>query len=445
MTITEAFLELEHATPVEALSAHAAITAVIAGYPLLEAVRTCRVQTAGNDGGMPGATGYGRAPFNELGHSAQRWTDRDRDIVTPANDLLYTNAWIDLRRGPVVIEVPAQTGRYFVLELLDVYTNNFHNIGTRNSPREGSRFALMPPGDDSAPPAGCIAIACPSALVWLLGRVLVDDEADLPAARAFQAGFSLDTTFARAPALASPRSIAQWREGGDPALDFFANLLRAVQDFPPPSSQRGVFALLTSLHLQCADDGKLANLRPGVAQGLRQGHAAAMRLIEAHTRSPSKAAWRYSTRLGRYGDDLMLRAATAFKGLGALAADEAIYASVDYDHDGVALHGGHCYRLHFEDGGQLPADAFWSITLYDGDRYLASTSLGRHALGNRSPLVRNADGCLTLFISHQCPPGPEQNWLPAPDAPFYLVLRLYHPQQRLFDGQYRFPDVERVA
>lgn len=441
MTTSEAFLELDHATPVEALSAHAAITAVIAGYPLLESVRTCRVQTAGSEGATQGATGYGRAPFNVLGHSAERWTDRDRDIVTPANDLLYTNAWIDLRRGPVVIDVPAQTGRYFVLELLDVYTNNFHNIGTRNSPREGGRFALMPPGDDSPPPAGCIAIACPSALVWLLGRVLVDDEADLPAARAFQADFRLNAT----PAPAMPRSIAQWSEGGDTALDFFANLLRAVQDFPPPASQRGVFALLTSLHLQSTDDGRLTNLRPGVAEGLRQGYAAAMQLIEACTRSPSKAAWRYSTRLGRYGDDLMLRAATAFKGLGALAGDEAIYASVDYDHDGAALHGQHCYRLHFEDGGQLPADAFWSITLYGSDRYLAATALGRHALGNRSPLARNADGSLTLYVSHQRPPGPGENWLPAPDAPFYLILRLYHPQQKLFDGKYRFPDVERVA
>jgi hypothetical protein len=297
----------------------------------------------------------------------------------------------------------------------------------------------MGPGETAPVPAGCIPIACPSALVWLLGRVLVDDQADLPAARAFQAGFGLAAT----PTPDAPASIAQWQEGGDAALDFFANLLRALRDFPPRASQRGVFALLDSVHLRLGPDGRLGDLRPGVAEGLRQGHAAALQLIEAFTRSPSKAAWRYSTRLGDYGDDLMLRAATAWKGLGALAGDEAIYASADYDRDGLALHGAHGYSLHFEDGGCLPADAFWSITLYGADRYLAANALGRHALGNRSPLVREADGSLRLFISHRPPPGPEANWLPAPDAPFYLILRLYHPQQRLLDGQYHFPQIDR--
>jgi hypothetical protein len=442
MTTSAPFLTLEHTTPASALAAHAAITAVIAGYPLLETLRTCHVQTATGTPMANTATGYGRAPFNVLGHSAERWTDRDRDIVTPANDLLYTNAWLDLRQGPVVIHVPPQTGRYFVLELLDVYTNNFHNIGPRNSPADGGRFALIgPDGNLNDAPPGCTPVACPSALVWLLGRVLVDNDSDLLAARVFQRGFRVEA----APTTAPPASVAHWQEGGDPALDFFTNLLRAVRDFPPPDSQRGVFALLASVHVKQDSRGQLGDLRPGVTEGLRQGHAAAMTLIEAHTRSPSKAAWRYSTRLGRYGDDFMLRAATAYKGLGALAADEAIYASADFDHEGQPLHGEHCYSLHFEDGGQLPADAFWSITLYGADRYLAPNALGRHALGNRSPLVRAPDGSLRLHVSRRPPPGPQQNWLPAPDGPFYLILRLYHPQERLLSGQYRFPDLERLT
>src|SRR5262245_5791476 len=128
MNKPDPFLAISHPDPQSAWITHVAVPAMVAGYAMLEAVRTCRLQTA------PGAAAYGRAPFNTIGHSAQRWTDRDRDIVTPANDLLYSNAWIDLRRGPVLINVPAQTGRYFVLELMDIYTNNFHNIGTRNVP-----------------------------------------------------------------------------------------------------------------------------------------------------------------------------------------------------------------------------------------------------------------------------------------------------------------------
>jgi hypothetical protein len=435
MTQTFPFLRAEFASPQSAWTAHAAVPAVVAGYPLLESIRTCHVQTT------PGQLAYGRAPFNRFGHSRERWTDRDRDIVTPANDLLYSNAWIDLRQGPIVITVPPQTGRYFVLELLDAYTNNFHNIGTRNTPREGGRFALVGPDQDFAPPAGMALVRCPTALVWVLGRVLVNGDADVVAARGFQAGFAIDGPAATEP----PACVGLWQSGGEPALDFFANLARALHDFAPPASQRGVFELLRGAHVKLAPDSALGDLRPATLEGLRQAHASAMQMIEGASRAASRAPWRFSTRLGRYGDDLMLRATTAWKGLGALAGDEAIYATTDYDDQGEPLDGTRLYRLHFEDGGKVPAEAFWSITLYGEDRYLAPSVIGRHALGNRSPLKRNADGSLTLHVSQQRPPGPEENWLPAPQGCFYLILRLYHPQPSFLNGSYRLPPMERVA
>src|SRR4051812_23628771 len=206
--MSNAFLRSEFTSPQAAWIAHCAVPAVVAGYPLLESVRTCHVQTT------PGAAAYGRAPFNHFGHSAERWTDRDRDIVTPANDLLYSNAWIDLRQGPVIITVPPQTGRYFVLELLDVYTNNFHNIGTRAP--AGERFALIGPGKDADAPAGTMPIHCPTALVWVLGRVLVEGDEDLQSARDFQSGFNIDGS----PTATPPDSVAQWQSGGEPVLDF---------------------------------------------------------------------------------------------------------------------------------------------------------------------------------------------------------------------------------
>jgi len=429
------FLHTEFTSPQSAWAAHVAVPAVVAGYPLLEAVRTCHIQT------MPGAPAYGRAPLNTFGHSAERWTDRHRDVVTPANDLLYSNAWADLRQGPVFITVPAQTGRYFVIELLDAYTNNFHNIGTRNVPAAGGRFALVGPQTDaSALPAGVQAVHCPTSLVWVIGRVLVDDDADVAAARAFQHGLILEGPTTTAP----PSSVARWQQGNDPALDFFANLARALHDFPPPPSQRGVFDLLRAAHIALTANGLPDNLRPATLEGLRTAYDVGMRTIEATTRAASKAAWRYSTRLGRYGDDIMLRAATAWKGLGALSGDEAIYAMTDYDDQGELLDGVRLYQLHFDDGGRIPADAFWSITLYGEDRYLAPNPIRRYALGNRSPLAHNADGSLTLYVSHEQPPGPQSNWLPAPPSGFYLVLRIYHPQQAFLDGSYRLPHLERV-
>jgi len=408
-----------------------AVPAVVAGYPLLEALRTCRRQA------MSAAPGHGRAPFNRIAHSNRTWTDRDRDFNTPTVDLVYSNAWIDLSSGPVVLDVPARR-RFFVVELLDAWTNNFLNLGTRNVPAEGARYALLAPGvPDSEAPAGTLPVRCPTALVWLLGRVIVDGEADLPAARAVQAGFVLQGS-----AVAEPlASLARWQDTGDAALDFFANLTRALHDFAPLPGQGAPFELLAAAHIKLPASGDLARLRGATLEGLRLAHREGLDLIEGHTYPASKRPWRFSTVLGRFGDDYMLRAATAWKGIGALAADEAIYAAADYDQHGELLDA---YRIRFEDGGALPADAFGSITLYGQDRFLAANPLGRHALGSRSGMVLEADGSLVLHVGQRRAEVPQANWLPAPDAPFYLVLRIYHPQQRLLEGKYNFPAVERV-
>jgi len=381
--------------------------------------------------------GHGRAPFNSIAHSTQLWTHRDRDFVTPTNDLLYSNAWADLRHGPVTLDIPAAT-RFFVIELLDVYTNNFLNLGTRNVPAAGARYTLVGPGGKANGPN---VIRCPSSLVWLLGRVLVNDEADLPAALAMQSGIRL-----AGPKIDMPsRSLTTWQDSGLAAISFFANLSRALADFPPPDSQRAPFDLLAAAHIHLSPDGSLPPLRRTTVEGLQNAYAAGMAMIDGHTRSASRAPWRYSNRLGRFGNDYMLRAATALKGIAALSADEAIYATADYDQQGEPLHGSHMYRIRFVDGGDLPADAFWSISLYGEDRFFVDNPLGRHALGSRSKLGQDADGALTIYVSHREPPGPSANWLPAPDAPFYLILRLYHPQKRLLRGSYQFPAVERQA
>jgi hypothetical protein len=377
----------------------AALPAVIAGYPLLEALQTCRRQA------MPGEAGHGRAPFNTVAHSTRQWTHSDHDFNTPTVDLLYSNAWLDLRHGPVVLEIPARS-RFFVVELLDVYTNNFQNLGTRNVPAKGARYALLGPDAAQAlAPAGTIPIRCPSSLAWLLGRVIADGEADLPAARAVQAGFRLHG----APVQSPFASLTQWQDTGDAALDFFSNLARAFNDFSPPPSQRAPLELLAAANIALPPDGVLTGLRSAAIEGLRGAYREGMALIEGHAHTASRAPWRFSTRLGRFGNDYMLRAATAWKGIGALAADEAIYAPADYDQHGEPLHGRNAYRIRLEDGGDLPVDAFWSITVYGEDRFLAANPLGRHALGSRSGLERDTDGALTIHVGHRQPAAPASN------------------------------------
>ncbi len=421
--------------PQQALTAAAALPLVIYGYPLIETLRTCRVQTS-----VAAATGYGRAPVNVLSASTRQWTHEDRDIVTPANDLLYFCGWIDLTDGPVTLHVPPlhDPERYYVVELLDAHTNNFENLGPRNVPAHGATVQLVGPGQQAGSER---AVACPTSLVWLIGRVLVQGEQDLPAAHAFEQGFRLD-----APAIGrQPQSVRLWRDTGDAALDFFHNLFQALREFPPSPEERGLLTLLRRLGIRLEDEVEIAALRPAVQAGLVSAYRQGMDLIEAHTRSQGRKSWGYSLKLGVYGDDWLMRATTAMKGLGALRADEAVYAMADFDADGQPLTGAGSYELRFPAGHLPPAQAFWSVSLYGEDRFFTANAIGRYAIGDRTPGLRyEADGSLAIAISHARPASID-NWLPAPAGPFYLILRLYHPSPAFIAGQYVIPPVRRIA
>lgn len=408
---------------------------VIYGFPLVEALRTCRNQTQ-----VGAVTRFGRAPFNQLSASDHPWTHHDRDIVTPANDLLYFIGWANLENGPVTLEYPEATGRYFVVELLDPYTENFKNLGPRNLSAGKGRITLLPPGAPDAASEG--AVACPYSLVWIFGRVLVRGDEDLPQALAYQDQFRI----VGSPAAQAPRSISAWSETGDEGLDFFQNLFNGLADYPPREAERGIFGLALRFGLVPGERVDVFALKPAVREGLRTAWRQAHALIRAHTTSQSRKPWSFNTRLGAYRGDFFIRACTAMKGLGAVTADEAIYAQSDFDADGNPYDGSlHRYRLRFPPGALPPAQAFWSVSLYGQDLAFIDHPVHRYALGDRSPgLHREADGSLVLAIQHEAPETQTENWLPAPQGRFYLILRIYWPTPDMLAGRYAIPPVEMV-
>lgn len=431
--------------PDQALALSVGLAAFVYGYPLLEMMRTCRLQTR-----RPDDAQSPRVPVDRPWHWAGPTQAGDRDVVTPANDLMYTTAWIHLADGPRALQVPAareHPGRYFVLALYDAFTENFCNLGLRNTNPAGETVWLLGPGQDGPPPGAAPArvVRCPTTLVWLLARVLVVDDADLAAARRLQATIDVN------PAPGSdggrrPTCVERWQgpvvdpiaaclqhdEAAEPVAErFFGNLCRALADEPGPAGDLALRAWFGQAGLRPGDGLDWQALSPARRQGLVQGLEDGMALVTARARHRQRKPWVMSTRNGRYGDDHLLRAIVAYIGLGALAPDEALYASGHFDADGQLLDGHRGYTLRFEPGDTPPAGAFWSVTLYGADRYLHPNPLNRHAIGDRTQgLQRDADGGLTLLVSHEAPQGSQArgNWLPAPAGPFYLMLRLYHPR-----------------
>ncbi|MEZ5738338.1 MAG: DUF1254 domain-containing protein [Burkholderiaceae bacterium] len=422
------------------------LTAFTWGYPLVESLRTCVLQTAG--------PARWQAPIDRLHHAENVATDADRDIVTPANDLLYCTGWINLADGPRRLTVPSRArhgGRYFVLAFYDAWTNNFENAGWRTSPPDGETLLLV--GPDAAQPGAGLAdgariVRAPTNLVWLLGRVVAGPD-DLPAARALLAQITLDcapgTDTGRLPAGANgwlgppDETIAALLAdpgGRDAIADrFFANLCRSLADQAVPAADAGLLAWLATAGLRPDPAFDAALLEPEVRAGLRQGLADAVAWLDGTADSRRARGWVINPHLGRWTTRYQARALTAHRGLGALVADEAVYARTDFDAHQQPLDGSQACTMRFAPGDLPPALAFWSVTLYAQDRFLYPNPLGRHSIGDRTAgLQPDADGGLTLHIGHAAPaaaPGhggdPVSNWLPAPAGAYYLILRLYAP------------------
>jgi hypothetical protein len=215
----------------------------------------------------------------------------------------------------------------------------------------------------------------------------------------------------------------------------------------PPSTEDA--PLLTRLAQLEIKPGQAVHLSWANALSFSLGRwIADQRVLKALNTKAQDGSWSTPPlNLGRYGTDYNTRAAVAMVGLGANLPEDALYPNTALDHQGQALNGQHRYRLHFAANALPPVKAFWSITAYGADEFLIDNPLQRFALGDRDPLVFNADGSLDLWVQATPPDQKEKqaNWLPVQmGAAFLLNARLYWPEAKALNGQWKMPVVERL-
>lgn len=357
---------------------------------------------------------------NEFQHG-RTLSNPESGAVTPNNDVLTSQAYLDLSAGPVVLHIPPSRGRYVSVQLIDAYTN--------------STAVFDRPG--------AYPIHAPTSSVWLIARVQCDGREDLTQAREVQDGLRLV-----APAIAvTPEPALDLDE--DP-LRFFELLNRCLSENPPPQSEAPLMREFAYIRVGPGMTFDPRGFDEPARLALRNGMAAAKEQIAVRLkqREGRVNGWEMPpSKLGDYGADYELRAATALTKLGANRPSEAMFPGANEDAMGHALDGRYNYVLRFEKGQTPPVEAFWSLTIYRLPSFaLVSNDLWRFSLGSRSRgLQRGADGSLEFLIQHKSPgKDREANWLPAPPGPFYLVMRLYRPQPDLVSGTYRLPAVRRV-
>src|SRR5690606_30340047 len=339
-------------------------------------------------------------------HTRRLRSPEDKEVVTPNNDTLFSNAWLDLSGGPLVIDIPEMGRRYWVLGFLDAWTNPWAYAGRRTTGGAAQRLFVHGPSWRGEAPAGMHCISAPSDDVWVIGRILVDaDPADLARVHALQDRFAIRRPDG-ASALSRIDTLLGNRATGVPdAGEYLAvlatMLARNPSATPLPPRPR------SPAELQAALEEVYTELRE-VAQ-------------------PSELGGGWTTAVSvrtSFGDDIVTRARVARNWIGTLGIDEAMYIMAEVDADGAPLTGSHRYVLRFPPAGGPQVGAFWSITLYRRSAcLLAANPIGRHSIGDRTPgLLRDADGGLSIAIQAD-DPGAGQNWLPAPPGEgFYLTL-----------------------
>ncbi len=409
-------------------------------------------------------SGQFKAPFNSIGNVPKVYTPADTAVITPNSDTPYSFAWLDLRAEPVVLCVPEiEKDRYYSVMLTSQYTFNFGYIGSRATGNGAGCYAVAGPDWTGDTPAGVGKVfVSETEFAIAVYRTQLFSPADIDEVKAIQAKYEVKTlsAFLDEPAPAAAPAVA-W-----PAIDkakekedFFSYLAFLLQ-FAPAT---GPAAVEVPLREQFASIGIEAG-KPFPTVTLSDADKAAMASVAPHVEELIKAkimsmgasvnGWVYITKgvgdRAVYDGDWTQRAAVAVAGILGNDPDEAAYALTRDDAQGQPLDGSRTnYTLTFAADALPPVNAFWSVTMYDGKtQLLIDNPINRYLIN--SPMLpdlkKNADGSLTLYIQKDEPTDPDQkaNWLPAPDGPIYMVMRLYWPKEEALNGKWLPPGIEAV-
>ncbi|MGZ8253311.1 MAG: DUF1254 domain-containing protein [Burkholderiaceae bacterium] len=416
----------------------AGVEAVVYGLPLvIMDITRAKTTNVAAPGGFD-------APVNQFVHVRAFPDASFRDVVRANVDTLYSSVWLDLSKEPMVLSVPDTRGRYYLMPMIDAWTNIFASPGKRTTGTKAGHFAITGPGWSGPLPKGMQELKSPTNMVWIIGRTQTNGPKDYAAVHAIQDGYKLVPLSAFGKPYTAPKGQV------DPAVDmktppveqlkkmttemFFNRLAQLLKINPPPPAEAAVLGKLAQIGVVPGEKFDPSKLDPAVAKGLQNAFAVAMEKLDAASKQTGAPVngWRVPAMvLGNFGTEYGVRAVVALVGLGANLPADAVYPSAFVDGDGKPLSGANRYVVHFDKGATPPVNAFWSVTMYDAQSFFVDNKLNRYAISSWMPLRRNADGSLDIYIQNESPgKDKEANWLPAPKGDFNVTMRMYWPTDK---------------
>jgi hypothetical protein len=434
--------------------AHAiAVDAYLYFYPLIS-MDVTRKQSTNIEAGKE----FGKGPMNMF-VNVPAFPPADLKVVVRVNfDTLYSIAWLDLTKEPQVVSAPDTGGRYYLLPMLDMWTDVFASPGWRTTGTQAGNFLVTPPGWNGTVPVGMTRISAPTPYVWVIGRTKTDGPPDYDAVHKIQASYKVTmlSDWGKTPRpvevkidpsvdMKTPPKI---QVDTMPAGKYFAYAAELLKLHPPHLTDESIIAQMKRIGIEPGQSFDIEKVSPAVRNGLTAAPAAAQKMMEWKLPTLARVAnhWSMNTdTMGVYGNYYLKRAIVTQQGLGANQPEDAIYPLNLGDENGRPLDGENKYVLHFEKGATPPVSAFWSITLYDSDGFQLANSLNRFAVSSWMPFNYNPDGSLDLYFQNENPgKDKEANWLPSPKGAFNLTMRLYAPKSDALTGKWNPPPVSRA-
>lgn len=400
-----------------------------------------------------------RAPVNQFAHARAYPTAQEKDVVRYNFDTLYSMAWLDLASEPVILSVPDTQDRYYLLPMLDMWSDVFAVVGTRTTGNKAGTYALVAPGWTGKLPDGAVKIVAPTPSIWIIGRTKTNGPSDYVNVHQVQDGYKLVPLSQWGTNYVAPKGVptdASVDNKTPPlvqvnALDGMTMLTRLAEllsKYPPHPNDYPMLLRLRALGIEPGKPFDATKLAPQTVALINKAAKEALAGLPAAWQRSGQTinGWNMQTdNMGTYGTSYLKRTLIAAGGLGANLPDDALYPTASFDGEGKVLSGQNKYVLHFDKGQTPPANAFWSITMYDTDGFQVPNAISRYAVGSYDKFVYNADGSLDILIQADSPAKDrEANWLPAPRTAFQPTMRIYSPRSEALDGAWVPPPIKRV-
>jgi len=447
-------------TPVEATAI--AKEAYVYGFPMVVNYKTMYMYVVNEK-----SPEY-KGPFNQLACDARLFTPEDKAIVTPNSDTPYCMFWVDLRQEPVVLSVPEmEPERFYHFQLIDLYTHNFAYIGTLTTGNSAGKYLIAGPGWKGEKPEGINeVINCETDFFFSVVRTQLFNPDDMKSVKAIQEAYDLEplSVYLGGEALAPAPVIdfPEWKEGEQFNAGAFTYIDFMLNRVTPVDDEKELMKRFAKIGLGTDEAFDINTFSPEIAEAIKAGAEDGFKEIEAfivkEVKDPLISAKVFGTRqflkesaLKNYSlpDFYVLRAVAAQAGLYGNSGAEALYPTYQTDKDQAPLDASkNNYTLTFRKDDLPPVKSFWSLSMYDGktqlfvhnplDRYLLNSSM-------MDRFSKEEDGSISLYLQKDAPgKDKEANWLPAPEGPFYVVMRLYGPEPDALEGKWMPPKVEKV-